>query len=856
MAMDMEPKDGPLTGLDYRYYLDVLWQGKWTIAAGVVLCVGIAFISGILRKPQYRAEATVSVDMPPPQVDPTSAVVQQPASSWFDYQTYYPTQMKVIGSNIVLERAANDILQQPQYRNRNKGEIIAALGASVVPALEADTRLIHIRVTRESPDEAALWANMVAKAYSDNNVEATRKSFQEAMEALETLIERNQANRTQAAEKLQAALRDYGIAQMQESPRPDTGPLQMANQSLLQAQKERESLEHRYQVAVGSKQSPEKMAQFLIRDFGLGQLLQEKLKLDQETQELKRKGFLDRNPQIVDRTSRLASLDEQIGTAVESGIAALRSELEDAVAKEEQAKKVRDAEQQKIQSASTDPKVLDNVIQQAITGQIAGDLQQVRNRIELSKSLLNKNNIALVQKAFPPDVPINQQSPKVLLLGLFGGLFLGIGLVVAKDYVDNTIRDSEEIERVLGLPHIGEIPRSSEGSEFARREAYNALWTNIKFSTGGGGSQAILVTSTMLEEGKTTVSADLGRTAAMLGGRTLIIDFDLRRPMLHKRFAIPRERTNKTSAILIVDDEEYIRRMLVENMRGYLTPMGRDKLKSPVGRILTASDAGGALEIVREEEIALAIVDINLPGVNGIELLGRIKEQRPETQVIMITGYASMETAIEAVRRGACEYLIKPFELKALGGAISKALDKWMLLVENKNVLKEITNSEGLAAYLAGDAELDSIICPTDTPNLWLIPAGTPPQNPFALINRGVLGDLIKTVKQQFDLVILDSPPVASVSDPTIIASVADAVLLVVRHNRTDRKLIRRTVKLIQRANERILGVVLNDIHAAKHRYYRYRYHYGYYASEPEEAKTPSASGRVKKLFSNKSRHR
>lgn len=846
--------DSPLVSFDYRYYLDVVWQGKWTIVAAVVLCTGIAFISGALRKPLYRAQATVAIELPAAQIDPTTAVMQPQFNSFYDYEYYFNSQHRIISSNTVLERAADHLIALPPYKDYQRDQLVTALRASLATAQLQETRLLQIQVTRESPTEAADWANAIATAYVENNLEARRKSFHETIAALEKLLEKNRENREQAIVGLQQAFRQLGIVPFQESgAQLDTGALQEATRALAQAQQERQQAEARYEQAVASQDSPQVIAQLLPEGSELPALLQAKARLDQECQDLLSKGYLERNPRVVQKKAQIAALEQQIPTAVASALAQLKRDVEAARIKEEQARQARDAEQQKIQSASTDPRVLDNLIQQRITSEITGELKQVLNRVELSGQLL-RNNLTLVDRAVPPAVPINRQSPKVLLFGFFAGIFLGLGLVIGKDFIDNTIRDAEEVERLLELPALGEIPHASEGTEFARREAYHAVWTHIKFSRRGAGTQAILVTSATVEEGKTTVSADLARTAALLGGRTLLVDFDLRRPMLHKRLAMPRRLSDRRAAILIVDDEAPIRELVAETIRRLLSPNGSTRMEMPVSRILTASDGLEAIDLLKEEEIALAIIDLNLPGMSGTEVMAKIKALRPETEVIILTGHASLETAIEAVRQGAYDYITKPFDVGALMKAISRALDKWTLQVESQKLRQPIPPTAGMAAYLAGDAELDEVICETDTPNLWLIPAGKPPQNPFALLDRAVLLDFVKAAKRRFDWVIIDSPPVASVSDPTVIASVVDSVVFVVRHNRTDRKLVRRAVKMLKQANDHILGVVLNDIDLKKRRYYyRHYYHYGYQPIESEEeAKVTAGPSSLWKWFSFK----
>jgi diguanylate cyclase (GGDEF)-like protein len=137
------------------------------------------------------------------------------------------------------------------------------------------------------------------------------------------------------------------------------------------------------------------------------------------------------------------------------------------------------------------------------------------------------------------------------------------------------------------------------------------------------------------------------------------------------------------SRILLVDDEESIREMLSQ----VLTEEGHE---------ITAVESGEeALEFFRKEPFPLVITDIRMEGMDGIDLLTKIKETNPDTQVIMITSYASMESVIMALRAGAYDYLIKPFEdLDLVTAAAARAIEKIAFISENKNLVESLIHSK------------------------------------------------------------------------------------------------------------------------------------------------------------------
>lgn len=139
--------------------------------------------------------------------------------------------------------------------------------------------------------------------------------------------------------------------------------------------------------------------------------------------------------------------------------------------------------------------------------------------------------------------------------------------------------------------------------------------------------------------------------------------------------------------ILIVDDE--------------IGP--RESLKmilKPFYNVETAEDGIKALDIIQEKEIDLVTLDLKMPGPHGGEVLKQIKQKNPDIEVLIITGYGSLKSAIDGIRHGACDYLIKPFNISEIINIINKALNKKKKMEELKGFLSEIGSTFGLNASL------------------------------------------------------------------------------------------------------------------------------------------------------------
>lgn len=143
--------------------------------------------------------------------------------------------------------------------------------------------------------------------------------------------------------------------------------------------------------------------------------------------------------------------------------------------------------------------------------------------------------------------------------------------------------------------------------------------------------------------------------------------------------------------ILIVDDEAEICRTL----KNYLTISGYD--------VVTANNAEEAIEIARSEKIHIALLDIMMPGINGIELIEHLKKVDFSIQAIIMTGFSTFDLTLKALEKGANDYILKPFEdlddiVRLIEIAIEK-LERWKkslagTVIQEKN--KKKSSSEGL----------------------------------------------------------------------------------------------------------------------------------------------------------------
>lgn len=141
--------------------------------------------------------------------------------------------------------------------------------------------------------------------------------------------------------------------------------------------------------------------------------------------------------------------------------------------------------------------------------------------------------------------------------------------------------------------------------------------------------------------------------------------------------------------------------------------------------------------------------------------------------------------------------------------------------ISAKDIFEKVTS--GLSNYLSRMDDFDSIVKETNIPNLYIVPCGVRPPNPAELLNTQKFKEFLKEAGELFDMVILDTPPLGSVIDCAIIANHTDGVILVIRRKTADYNKILRVKQQLEKADARILGVVLNKIGRSDYKsYYKY----------------------------------
>jgi succinoglycan biosynthesis transport protein ExoP len=659
--------------IDVRYYLGLVWRQRPFLIACALVGLFVGLVVALVQTPEYRAGVLLQIEPPTPNFMSVSEALLVGAGGYWQNTDFYNTQFKVLrsrglGEKVVARLKLDD--RAPFRNNQDAGALFMShVGVEPVP----ESRLVLVTVTHRDRNEAANWANALAEVYIEQTLAMRVESARKAYDWLQERLAATQQGMRDAQAKLFESLRTQDLFVPEGSVSAVSTSITKLNDDFVQAQARRITIE------AALKQAREMQARG--EDLGaLPQVASDAVVTGFSTQlaalavELGRLGekFKEGHPEV----QKVKAQIEQLKTARQARalqiVAGLNAEFAQLKKREDELRSAIDA--QKAQAASQSRKVteLDTLKKEADSAKSLYEvLLQKLNETDIAASI-RSNNVSVVDRASPPQSPIRPNRQRIALVGLVLGLAAGLGLVFARDYFANTVRDPEEVERYLHLDLLAAVPRYDDASYPLATEAYQNLRTALLFARGDEAGQVVLVTGTAPQEGKTTTIVNLARLMASAGERTLVVDCDLRRAQLHQRLALSRE-------------------------------------------------PGFTDLFVRKEPLA-------------------------------------------------------------------------------------------------------SLIRPTAVANLFALTAGPLPPNPPALLARKQLAELFDELRRSFDWVLVDSPPLASVTDGLLLARHADHTLLVIQHDAVEKKLVKRAIGGLRRATPNLLGVVLNvvDVRSRSYQYYYY----------------------------------
>ncbi|WP_238302770.1 GumC family protein [Sphingomonas phyllosphaerae] len=559
-----------------RQYLRMIIRRRYVILSIVAACVLLGLIITLLMTPKYTATASIEVLRESSKVTDIQGVERE--ASLAD-QEFYQTQYGLLKSRSLSERVAQQLklVDDPKFferfdtaadtpafqlvngrypaggrleRQRVAGK---TLRDNLVITPTRLSRLVDISFT--SPDP--VFSAQVANAWAENFIQTNLERKVQATSYGRNLLQRQLAQSKERLDASQRQLVNYASAQQIINLPSQSGDgktttersivaddLATLNTALSQATAERIQAEARFRQAGAAGASTE-----ALRNTAINNLRQRRAELAADYQRLMVQ-FQPDYPTAKAVQSQIDQLDRSIAREERRVSGSLNADFREALERERGLQNKVNA----LKSSYLDLRrrsIQYNIYQQEVDTNRAlydGLLQRFKE-IGVAGGV-GINNVSVVDAADTPEKP---SSPRLLLnlvLSLLIGTGLGAVAAFALEQIDEAIADPAEVERRLGLPLLGSVPkvdRSTPKEALLDRksdlfDAYLAIQTSLAFTTESGIPRSFAVTSTRPAEGKSTTALALATTLSRGRRNVLLVDGDMRSPSIHQMGGVDHER--------------------------------------------------------------------------------------------------------------------------------------------------------------------------------------------------------------------------------------------------------------------------------------------------------------------------
>jgi len=556
--------------LDLRDYVRILRKRK-VIVIFTTLMLGIfSFVFATLQKPVplYKASSSVKIEK-----SSTMAGLYLQSVSYSEYDTL-ETQATIIRSYPVMEIVAKKLelldknLSSDDIRQNNKYlNVVLDLKDKVTTAQEGNTNIINITITSEEPDFCQLAATTIAEVFREQNTYEKNKRAISGREFIEGQLKVISTKLKEAEEKVKTFREENKLVSLTDQSRIVLDQLTRAEAQYSELIKSLSEMELMARQLKEQRAIPKQTLEGVVAER-VGPIFQ---RLNTQLLDLNVKKdslllvFTDKHPEVQDVNEQIANITKNM--------------LSQLMAQKNALQRAADSLKVEIEKLREQLKALPE------SGlQLARLERDVKLNMEVYTMLEQKHQEALIQEAekieevtivkpaLKPTSPINPpQTASVTFVGTVLGMILGLVFAFIMETMDTSIGTIEDVEAYLEVPVVGIIPfiapedirdillkkshieQSDEilgrnarlVTHFAPKstlaESYRALRTNIQFSCLEREAKLLIFTSSSPGEGKSSTTMNLAMVMAQAGSKVLLVDADLRKPMVNKVFGLDRE---------------------------------------------------------------------------------------------------------------------------------------------------------------------------------------------------------------------------------------------------------------------------------------------------------------------------
>lgn len=581
-----KPREYPLSPSSYygpqedeihiRDYIQLILRRKWIVITFFLAIVTTVTLGTFMMKPQYKATTSIKIDKENANILTFKDVYALDRPE----EDYYQTQFKILKSRNLARRVIRQMKLDlnPEFKVQKPGTtqassflkkdplnkddgIDSSLVDSFISRIEVvpqqKSRLVNVSFSSYDPQLSEQITNSIARSFINLNIESKFDSTQQAREWLEKQLDAMKVRVEQAEEKLNeyAALNE--IIFFESSTDKDgtksggeniiTRRLSELSTELTSATSDRIMKEALYnEIRSGEADS----SSLVMGNSVILSLKKDYQMLDSEyNQSLKI--YKPDYPKMAKLRGLADQLKKKMDSETKKIVSSIKKDYEAALRRENYLKTAFVNQKKEALNLNTRSIQYQILKREADTNkELYHGLLQRLKETGISASLTS-SNIQVLDRAEVPRSPFKPKKAVNILLSLIIGLFGGIGLAFFAEYLDNTIKTPEDVEKKMFMPSLGLVPLYQNNDKMTQveyvshldaknqiSEAYSSIRTLLLFSSAGKPPKIMMITSPLRGEGKTTTAVNTAITLTKSNARVIIVDADMRRPRLHKVFKV------------------------------------------------------------------------------------------------------------------------------------------------------------------------------------------------------------------------------------------------------------------------------------------------------------------------------
>lgn len=543
------------SGFDYREFLHLLKEKSWIVVLGVALGALTGGVVIYRTAKVYQSRIVLEVDSQMERIAPVEEVRSMNLQSLEQLRTI---EQNLHTRSLLLRVArATDLVHNSEFLPRsedgkpyNEETIVNVLSNEVNPVVRRGTRLIDVFVTHTDPKIAQMIADSVGTEYIRQSIEKRGGNARFAYDFLLEESEKLKKKVTNSEDALQAYREANGSVSFDERENITEAKLKELNSRVTQAKADRLRLEGDFGEINKFKVDPDKLMTIpsIANHPTVLEIKNQISNVNAGIAALSQR-YKDKHPKMIQARSQLAELNRSMKEAVLRLPPLLQSVYQNSIDSEKNLGEAL-AEQQKVALQLNKQTIPYNELRRQVDVDktLYESVLKRLNETDLTKGL-QADPVQIQEAASYSPMPVGASPSKVMAMAVLGGLMSGLGIVALLNFLDRTIKTVDQAEYHSGLPVIGSVPEMQMTAEQGYRlmledpssiaaEAFRTLRASLDLMGPEDSRRVVLFTSPIPSEGKSFTCTNYAVALAQQGKRTLLIDADLRRPTLHKIFAI------------------------------------------------------------------------------------------------------------------------------------------------------------------------------------------------------------------------------------------------------------------------------------------------------------------------------